>query len=295
MAVTAAPATDAMRSCSESHFGRQRRLIADARRQTSQQARQLAPGLNEAEDVVHQQQHVLMLLVAEILGDRQRGQRHPPARARRFVHLPIDKYRAREHARALHVGQELMAFAGALPDPREDRDPLVFLDHGVDQLHDEHGLADAGAAEHRGLAALGEWREKVDHLDAGLEHRGGRGLILERRRRIVDAASRSIGWQGRSAVPHRPDHVEETTQNRISDWDRNWRTCRAHRRAAGEARGRLERDAADRRGIDMAMHFEDQRFRPVPFDDQRGVDRRKHVALEAHVHDGASNRHDRTH
>ena len=166
-----------------------------------------------------------------------------------------------------------MAFAGALPDPGEDRDPLVFLDHGVDQLHDQHGLADAGAAEHRGLAALGERREKIDHLDAGLEHRGGRGLLFERWRRIVDAASRRIGRQGGSAVPDRPDDVEETTQNRIADRNRDRCSRRAHLRAAGQARGRLERDAPNRPGIDVAMHFEDQRFRPIPFDDQGGVDR----------------------
>ena len=35
--------------------------------------------------------------------------------------------------------------------------------------------------------------EKVDHFDAGLEHCGSRDLILKRRRRIVDAASRRIG------------------------------------------------------------------------------------------------------
>src|ERR1700722_17035819 len=110
-----------------------------------------------------------------------------------------------------------MAFAGALPDPGEDRDPLVFLDHGVDQLHDEHGLANAGTAEHGGLSALGEWRKKIDYFDAGLEYRGGRRLILERRRWIVDTASWGIGRQGRSAVPQCPDHVEETPQNRVAD------------------------------------------------------------------------------
>jgi hypothetical protein len=42
------------------------------------------------------------------------------------------------------------------------------------------------------------------------------------------------------------------------------------------------------------MHFKDQRFGPVPLDDQGGVDRRQYVTLEAHVHDGASNRYDHT-
>ena len=141
-----------------------------------------------------------------------------------------------------------MALAGALSDSGKDRDALVFLDHGVDQLHDEHGLADASAAEHRSLAALGERREQVDHLDAGLEHRAGRDLFLERRRRIVDTATWGIGWQGRTAVPYRSDDVEETAQNRISDRNRNGRTGRTHLRVAREARGCLKRDAADGHG-----------------------------------------------
>ena len=55
------------------HFGGQRRLVADARGQPAQQAGDLAAGLHEAEHVVDQQQHVLVLLVAEILGDGERG------------------------------------------------------------------------------------------------------------------------------------------------------------------------------------------------------------------------------
>jgi hypothetical protein len=167
-----------------------------------------------------------------------------------------------------------MALAGPLADTGENGDALVLLDRGVDQLHHQYRLADAGAAEHRGLAALGERREKIDYLDAGLKHRSGRGLIFERRRWIVDTASRGIGWEHRPAVADRPDHIEQAPQNRLAHWNRNGRPCRAHPRAAGEACGRLERDSADGRGIDMAMHFEDQRFGPVPFDDQGGVNRR---------------------
>ena len=39
----------------------------------------------------------------------------------------------------------------------------------VDELHDQHGLADAGAAEEADLAALGVGREQIDDLDAGDE------------------------------------------------------------------------------------------------------------------------------
>ena len=132
-----------------------------------------------------------------------------------------------------------MAFAGALAHAGEDGDALVFLDHGMDQLHHQHGLADAGAAEHGGFAALGERREKIDHLDAGLENRGGRRLLLERGgglwmpRRGVSAGKR------RPAVPHCPDHVEKPPQHRVADRNRNGRAGRTYLRAAGEARGRL--------------------------------------------------------
>src|ERR1700712_1413110 len=43
------------------------------------------------------------------------------------------------------AGQQLVPFARPLADAGEHRDALVFLDHGVDQFHDQNGLAHAGA------------------------------------------------------------------------------------------------------------------------------------------------------
>ena len=92
----------------------------------------------------------------------------------------------------------------------------------------------------------------------------------------------------------RSDDVEETTQNRISDGNRNRRTGRTHFCAARKTRSCLKRDAADCDGIDVAMHFEDERFRPIPFDNQGRVDRRQRTVAETHVDDSTSNRHDRS-
>ena len=72
-----------------------------------------------------------------------------------------------------------------------------------------------------------------------------------------------------------PTHVEQAAQHRVADRHRDRRAGRAHRGAAGEAGGRLQRDAAHGRRIDVAVHFQDQRLRPVPLDDQGGVDRRQ--------------------
>ena len=106
-------------------FGGERRLIADPRRQAPEQARDFAARLDEAKHVVHQQQHVLSLLVAEIFGDRERRQPDPPARAGRLVHLAVDQHAAIEHAGSPHFDEKLVAFAGALADAGEDRDALV--------------------------------------------------------------------------------------------------------------------------------------------------------------------------
>ena len=48
-------------------------LIAQARRHLPHQAGHLHAGLDEAKNIVDQQQHIAMLVVAKILGHRQRG------------------------------------------------------------------------------------------------------------------------------------------------------------------------------------------------------------------------------
>jgi hypothetical protein len=72
---------------------------------------------------------------------------------------------------------EVVAFAGALTNAGEHRVAAMGLRDVVDQLHDQHGLADAGAAEQADLAALGVRRQQVDDLDAGDEDLGVRRLL----------------------------------------------------------------------------------------------------------------------
>ena len=119
----------------------------------------------------------------------------------------------------------------------------------------------------------------------GSSSSAGGGLWMPRRG--------AIGRQRRSAVPDGADHVEKTAKNRLPDGNGNRRHRRSHRRIAGQACGRLERNTADGRGIDMAMHFEDQWLGSVPLDDQSEVDRRKQFIREADVNDSTSNRYDR--
>src|SRR6202790_967613 len=91
----------------------------------------------------------------------------PGGGAGRLVHLAVDQraFRARGRAVVLlrilvdagldHLVVEVVALARALADAGEYRIAAVRLGDVVDQLHDDDGLADAGAAEQADLAALG--------------------------------------------------------------------------------------------------------------------------------------------
>src|SRR5262249_54249179 len=130
---------------------------------------------------------------AEVFGDRQPREADAGARARRLVHLAEDQRALRAFAAAFlvdagfdHLVVEVVAFARALADAGEHGIPAVRLGDVVDELLNEHGLADTGAAEEADLAALGVRREEIDDLDAGDENfRFGR-LFDELRRIGVD-------------------------------------------------------------------------------------------------------------
>ncbi len=175
------------------HLAQQRRLIADRRRHASEQRRHLGARLREAEDVVDEQQHVLAFRIAEVLGHGQRRQADAQARARRLRHLSVDQRRARlarivrvDDAAFLELVPEVVAFARAFADTAEHRHAAVLQGDVVNQLHDDDGLADAGAAEQADLAALQVRLEQVDDLDAGLEHLQIGRLLFEGRRGAVD-------------------------------------------------------------------------------------------------------------
>src|SRR6185312_9557952 len=107
----------------------------------------------EAEDVVDEEQRVRTLFVAEVLGDGEAGEGDAQTRPRRLGHLAIDKrgLGLREilkvdNAGLLELHPEVVALAGPLADAGEDGETAVLGGDIVDELLDDDGLADAGAA-----------------------------------------------------------------------------------------------------------------------------------------------------
>jgi F-type H+-transporting ATPase subunit beta len=91
--------------------------------------------------------HLEATLVAERLRHGQPGQRDAQAVARRLVHLAVYQRYLVDNAGFGHLVLEVVALAGALADTGKHGVAAVLFRDVVDQLHQRHGLADAGAAE----------------------------------------------------------------------------------------------------------------------------------------------------
>jgi hypothetical protein len=128
--------------------------------------------LRESEDIVDEEQHILVLHIAEVLRDREASQRHTGTCARGLVHLAIHQrtfalialLACLDDTRLNHLIVKVSAFARALANAREHREATMPLGDIVDQLHDEHGLADASAAEESNLATTLVRGKKIDDL-----------------------------------------------------------------------------------------------------------------------------------
>ncbi len=204
------------------HVGRERGLITHRRRNTAEQRRHFRARLREAEDVVHEEQHVLPL-IAEMLGDGQAGETDTRARAGRLVHLAIHERAFGAgtaallvHARFDELVIEVVAFARTLAHAGEYGITTVRLGDVVDQFLNEHGLADAGAAEQADLAALRIGREQIHHLDAGDENFGFRRLIGVERCGLMDRAH-GFRLDRTRFVDRLADHVHDAAERAFAN------------------------------------------------------------------------------
>ena len=179
---------------------------------------------------------------------------------------------------------EVVAFAGALADAGEHRIAAMRLGDIVDQFLDQHGLADAGAAEQADLAALGVRREQIDDLDAGDQNlRLGRLLGIAWRR-LMDGAAR-FGHDRAGFVDRLADDVHDAPERAGADRNRDRHAGVGHVLAANEAFGNIHGDAAHRAFAEMLGDFEHE-ARAIVGRLQR-VENFRQMAVELHVDDGA--------
>ena len=251
--------------------------------------------MREAEDVVDEEQHVLAL-IAEMLGDGQTGKADAGARARRLVHLAVDQRAFRAFAAALLVDAgfdelviEVVAFAGPLADAGEHRVAAVRPGDVVDQFLNQHGLADAGAAEQADLAALGVRREQIDDLDAGDENFGLGRLVGIERRFLMDRAH-GLSLDRTLFVDRLADHVDDAAERAGADRHADREAGVGDLLAANQTFGGVHGDGAHRGFAEMLRDLEHQAVAAV-----LGLDRvqnGRQMAFELHVDDGADDLRD---
>jgi hypothetical protein len=183
-------------------------------------------------------------------------------------------------------------FPATLAHTGKHGDALVALDHRMDQLHHEDRLADPGTAEHRGLAALRERCQQVDHLDAGREDLGGRALRSERWRHAVNRAAGHAVGKGRAAVAGHSRHVDQAAEHRFTHGNTDRCTGCAHGGAAAKSVGRAQGEGAHRALVQMRLHLGHDRRPFVGQDFERLVEQRQSAISEGDVHHRATDRRD---
>ena len=108
------------------HLGGQCRLVSYSARRAAKKSGNLGSGLGESEDVVDEEQHVLMLLIAEVFRHRESSESDSETGSGRLVHLAVDES---------HLGTLVQKDESALII--EDRVTLFIALHG-DQAGLDH-------------------------------------------------------------------------------------------------------------------------------------------------------------
>ena len=195
-----------------------------------------------------------------------------------------------DDAALLELVPEVVALARAFADAAEHRHTAVLQRDVVDQLHDDDGLADAGAAEQPDLAALQVRLEQVDDLDAGLEHLQVGRLIFEGRRGAVNRPALLRLHRAIREIHRLAEHVQHAAERLRSDRHGNRLAEVDDLHAALHAVGRLHRDRADAVLAQVLLDLDDdvERLASVfrrRLDVQGVVNRGQVPGLELDVHD----------
>ena len=138
---------------------------------------------------------------------------------------------------------KIVALASALANPGKHRKAAMRLGDVVDQLLNQHGLADAGAAEQADLAALGVWRKQVHDLDAGDQDLRLGGLVDIGRSGGMNRPP--LGrLDGARLVDRLAHNVHDAAQGIFADGDRNRLAGIDHLLAAHQTFRRVHGDGA---------------------------------------------------
>ena len=237
-----------------------------------------------------------MFFVTEVFRARKGRKGHAGTGSRRFVHLAVHKRGAFQNACVLEFVVQVVAFTGAFTDARENRRTAVLLGDVVDHLHQNNGLAHAGAAEEAHLAALGEGNKKVNDLDAGFKQFHLGVQVCKGRSRTVDGVV-LFSVNRAQFVNGATDDVQDTANGGLANGnhDRVPGVDRVH--AADKAFSGVHGDGTNDVVAQVLRNLTDEAgsiaIVRVGYL-QGGEDTRQVAVAELYVHNGADNLNDFT-
>ncbi len=264
-------------------FGAHGRLITQARRHLPHQTRHFHAGLDETENIIDQQQHIPMLVIAKILCHCQRCMADAETGAGRFVHLAEHHHHILQHTRRFHIPIELFSLATAFPDAAKDAHPLMMPDHVVYHLGEQHGLAYPCPTEQSCLAATLQRGEHIDDLDAGFKYFGLGRTPRQGRRCAMHTAPFDIRRR-RQAIDGIAKNVEHAREGCTADRHFQRATGIKHCHAASQPLRRGQRDTAHPMRVQLSQDLDGDITRM-----QQRIDRRQ-ITLEADIHNTAAHR-----
>ena len=155
----------------------------------------------------------------------------------------------------------------------------------VDELLDEHSLADTSTTEETDLATTRVGREEVDDLDAGLKDLGGSGLVDERGGVSVDGEELDA-VDGTALINGLANDVHDTAESGGTDGDTDGGAGVDDLLATNETLGTVHGNGADRVLTEVSGDLEDETT-TVEVNDLESVENGgKVLGLELDVDDG---------
>ena len=178
------------------HVRGKRGLVTDGGRDTTEKGRHLRTGLGEAENVVDEEKHVLALLVTEVLSNGETSKSDTGTGTRGLVHLTEDESDLGvtlevDDTGLNHFVVQVVTLTGTLADTSEDRETTVGFGDVVNQLLNEHSLADTSTTKETNLSTTSVGSEKIDDLDTSNQDLGRSRLVNE---------LRGVGMDGKKLV-----------------------------------------------------------------------------------------------
>mmetsp|Transcript_24747 Transcript_24747/g.41849 ORF Transcript_24747/g.41849 Transcript_24747/m.41849 type:complete len:502 (-) Transcript_24747:56-1561(-) len=213
----------------ETHISGQSRLVTDSGRNTSKKSRHLRTSLGETENIVDEKQHILSLLVTEVLSDGKSGKGHTGTSSRGLVHLSVHKGGLGslnglslainlDDSSLNHLVVEIISLTGALSDTGEHRVTTVVHGNIVNKFHDNDSLSDTGTSEESDLTSLGVRSQQVHNLDTSHKDFLRLTLLGEKRGGAMDGGLEAT--HDRALLIHGlTNHVKNTAKSAGADGD----------------------------------------------------------------------------